>query len=315
MERLQLGNTGLKVSRLCFGSLTITPFQAGLSVKEGAYLIKYAYDKGINFIDTAEIYENYNYIKAALKNIKREDFCIATKTYAYTKELAKKSLDLALEELGTDYIDIFLLHEQESIHTIRGHFDAIEYFVREKEKGKIRAIGISTHRVAGAIAARDVKEIEVIHPIINKYGIGIQDGTIEDMLKVIEEIYNLGKGIYAMKPLGGGHLIKEVESAFNFVKSIPYIHSIAIGMQSTDEIDANISLMVEGYIPENLKMKLNSKKRKLIVADYCIGCGNCVKRCKQKGITIINGKATPNENCILCGYCAKTCPEFCIKVI
>lgn len=293
----------------------MTPFQAGLSVEEGAYLIEYAFDKGINFIDTAEIYENYNYIRAALKNIKREDICISTKTYAYTKELAKKSLDLALKELGTDYIDIFLLHEQESIHTVRGHFEAIEYFIKEKEKGKIRAIGLSTHRVSGAVAARDVKEIEVIHPIINKYGIGIQDGTIEDMLKVVEEIYKLGKGIYAMKPLGGGHLIKEAENAFNFVKSIPYIHSIAIGMQSTDEIDANISLIERGYIPENLIEKLKNKKRKLIVADYCIGCGNCVRRCKQKGISIINGKATPNENCILCSYCAKVCPEFCIKVI
>ena len=86
-------------------------------------------------------------------------------------------------------------------------------------------------------------------------------------------------------------------------------------MQSTNEIDANICLLDHGYIPEDLKMKINKKKRKLIVADYCIACGNCVERCKQKGIDIIDGRATPNENCILCGYCAKTCPEFCIKVI
>lgn len=315
MERVQLGNTGIEVSRLCFGSLTMTPFQAGLSVREGAYLIEYAYDKGINFIDTAEIYDNYEYIKTALKNINREDFHIATKTYAYTKEMARDSLDLALKELGTDYIDIFLLHEQESIHTVKGHFEAIEYFIKEKEKGKIKSIGISTHRISGALAARDVDEIEVIHPIINKDGIGIQDGTIDEMLKVIEEIHSMGKGIYAMKPLGGGHLIKEAEVAFNFVKSIPHIHSIAIGMQSTNEIDANISLLENGYIPEDLKVQISRKKRKLIVADYCIACGNCVGRCRQKGIDIIDGRATPNENCILCGYCAKTCPEFCIKVI
>ncbi len=315
MDRIQLGNTGIEVSRLCFGSLTMTPFQAGLSVREGAYLIEYAYDKGINFIDTAEIYDNYEYIKTALKNINREDFHIATKTYAYTKEMARDSLDLALKELGTDYIDIFLLHEQESIHTVKGHFEAIEYFIKEKEKGKIKSIGISTHRISGALAARDVDEIEVIHPIINKDGIGIQDGTIDEMLKVIEEIHSMGKGIYAMKPLGGGHLIKEAEVAFNFVKSIPHIHSIAIGMQSTNEIDANISLLENGYIPEDLKVQISRKKRKLIVADYCIACGNCVGRCRQKGIDIIDGRATPNENCILCGYCAKTCPEFCIKVI
>ncbi len=315
MDRIKLGNTDIEVSKICFGSLTMTPFQANLTVEEGAYLIEYAYDKGINFIDTAEIYENYKYIKTALKGIKREDYHIATKTYAYTKEMAKDSLDLALKELDTDYIDIFLLHEQESIHTVRGHFEAIEYFLRAKEEGKIRALGISTHRISGALAVKEVKELEIIHPIINKYGIGIQDGNVEEMLKEIQEIHEMGKGIYAMKPLGGGHLIKEVESAFNFVKSIPFIHSIAIGMQSTDEIDANINLLEKGHIPEELKNKLINKKRKLIVADYCLGCGNCVKRCKQHGIEVIDGIATPNEKCILCGYCAKVCPEFCIKVI
>lgn len=315
MERVNLGNTDIKVSRLCFGSLTMTPFQANLSIKEGAYLIEYAYNKGINFIDTAEIYDNYGYIKTALKGINRQDFVITTKSYAYTKEMAKESLDLALKELDTDYIDIMLLHEQESIHTVRGHFEAIEYFLKEKQKGRIRAIGISTHRVSGALAVKDVKEIEIIHPIINKYGIGIQDGNVDDMIKALKEISQMGKGIYAMKPLGGGHLISEAESAFNYVKSIEYINSIAIGMQSTIEIDANISLLKNGYIPKELISKLKIKKRKLIVADYCIGCGNCIARCRQNGIEIINGKATPNENCILCGYCASVCPEFCIKVI
>ena len=139
-----LGNTQIEVSRLCFGSLTMTPFQANLSVKEGAYLIEYAYNKGINFLDTAEIYENYNYIREALKGIKRENYVITTKTYAYTEKMAKGSLELALKELDTDYIDIFLLHEQESKYTIKGHYDAIKYFLKAKEQGKIRAFGIST---------------------------------------------------------------------------------------------------------------------------------------------------------------------------
>lgn len=310
-----LGNTNIKVSRLCFGSLTMTPFQANLSIEEGAKLIQYAYTKGINFIDTAEIYDNYKYIKEALKGINRKDYVIATKTYAYSKEMAEESLNLALKELDTDYIDIFLLHEQESIHTIRGHYEAIEYFIKAKEKGKIRAIGISTHRIAGVLGANKYDEIEIIHPIINMRGIGIQDGSIEDMLMAIEEANKLGKGIYGMKPLGGGHLIGESEKAFNFVKNIPFIHSFAIGMQSKEEIDANVSLVETGFVAESLKESLRKKKRKLIVADYCIACGNCVKTCKQNGIEIIEGKAVPNENCILCGYCARNCPEFCIKVI
>lgn len=315
MKKVKLGKTQLEVSRLCFGSLTMTPFQANLTVKEGAYLIEYAFDKGINFLDTAEIYDNYKYIREALKYIKREDFHIASKCYAYTKELAKESLDRALMELNTDYIDIFMLHEQESIHTINGHYEAIEYFIEAKKQGKIRSIGISTHTIAAAEAIKDFDEIEIIHPIVNKTGLGINDGEIHDMLKVLKELNNLGKGIYSMKPLGGGHLIKNVESAFNFVSDIPYIDSIAIGMQSKEEIDANISLINNGKIPKDMKERLKKRDRRLIVADYCIACGNCIERCRQKGIKIVNRKAEANSNCILCGYCATVCPEFCIKVI
>lgn len=315
MEKIKLGNTAIKVSKLCFGSLTMTPYQANLSIEEGSKLIRYAYDNGINFIDTAEIYENYKYIKEFLKGIKRENYVIATKCYAYDSKMAKESLDLALKELDTDYIDIFLLHEQESIHTIRGHYEAIEYFLKAKAMGKIRAIGISTHRVEGVYGATEFDEIEIIHPIINKYGIGIQDGSIEEMLTAVKKAYDMGKGIYGMKPLGGGHLIPQADEAFDFVKNIDYIHSFAIGMQSEEEVIYNIKSMRSELISKELKNSLRSKERKLIVADYCIGCGNCVRTCKQDGIRIIDGRAVPNENCILCGYCARNCPEFCIKVI
>lgn len=315
MKRVVLGNTGIEVSRLCFGSLTMTPYQANLSIKDGSELIKYAYRKGINFLDTAEIYDNYQYIREALKEIDRREYVIATKCYAYTYDMAKESLKLALSELKTDYIDIFMLHEQESIHTIRGHWEAIEYFKEAKKKGKIRAIGISTHRIDGVLGATKVDDIEIIHPIVNMQGIGIQDGSIDDMLKAIKKAYDVGKGIYAMKPLGGGHLIKRAEEALNFVRDISYIHSIAIGMQSKDEIDYNISLMESGFASETLMNKIGKKNRRLIVADYCIGCGRCVSTCKHNGIKLVNGKAVPNGNCILCSYCARKCPEFCIKVI
>ncbi|KNF09882.1 aldo/keto reductase [Gottschalkia purinilytica] len=316
MEYTLLGKTGIKVSKLCFGSLTMGPLQANLSINEGANLIKYAFDNGVNFLDTAEIYDNYLYIREALKDIRRDEFVIATKSYSYSKETAERSLAKALEEIGTDYIDLFLLHEQESEHTIRGHYEAIEYFLKAKEKGIIRDIGISTHRVEGVIAFNKYDELSVIHPIINKIGIGIQDGNVEDMLDAIEKSHKLGKGIYGMKPLGGGHLIKSVEEAFNFVRDIPYIHSIAIGMQSPEEIDANINLINYGYIPKNIKEKIIKKDRKLQIADWCIGCKACMNTCKHGGIEMVADKATPiKDKCVLCGYCAPKCPEFCIKVI
>lgn len=310
-----LGKTGIEVSSLCFGSLTLSSFQANLPIKEGANLIQYGYEKGINFIDTAEIYENYEYIHHALKSISRDQLIIATKAYCYDKITAEKSFEKALKEIGTDYIDIFLLHEQESEYTLKGHREALETLFKLKEKGFIRGVGISSHFISCIEATKKYKEIEIIHPIININGIGIQDGSREDMLNAIQKRHEDGIGVYSMKALGGGHLIQNNLNALEWIKSIDFIDSTAIGMQSKEEIDYNTGLFFNNREDLQAKEYLREKKRRLIVADYCVGCGTCVERCKQKAIEIVNGQAYPNESCILCGYCATVCPEFCIKVI
>lgn len=92
MELVELGNTGIMVSPMCFGSLTITPFQSNLPVDKGAYLIRYAFEKGVNFIDTAQLYNNYEYISKGYKGISRNNYVVATKTYAWNKKTCSGSL-------------------------------------------------------------------------------------------------------------------------------------------------------------------------------------------------------------------------------
>ncbi len=315
MDYRILGNTGLKVSRLGFGSLTIAPLQANLPIKEGVRVLDTAFDNGINLIDTAELYNNYMYIKEATKN-RRSKVIISTKSYAYSKETAEKSLMKALEEMGTDYIDIFSLHEQESEHTIRGHYEAIEYFIKAKEKGIIRAIGISTHAIAAVKASLKYPEIEVIHPIINKAGLGITDGTKEEMLEAIQAAARAGKGIYAMKALGGGNLIKDAGECFDFILNNENIHSTVVGMQSTAEVMNNIAIFEKREVPIEIQKQITNKKRRLLIDFWCVGCGKCSEKCNQNAIEIIDGKARVNaEKCVLCGYCGAYCPEFCIKII
>lgn len=311
----QLGKTGIEVSELCFGSLTISAFQSNLSIENGGKLIQYAWEKGINFVDTAEIYENYAYIKEALKTIPRDRVVIASKAYSYDKKTAEDSLNKALKELGTDYIDIFMLHEQESQHTLRGHQEALETFFSLKEKGYIRAVGISTHFIDCVNASKKYKEIEVIHPIINLKGIGIQDGSREDMLEAIESRHREGIGIYSMKALGGGHLIRDHKEALAWIRDIDCIDSTAVGMQSEEEVDYNCDFFFRGVENNEAEERLKKRDRRLIIADYCRACGACERRCKQEAIQVIDGKARVNEQCILCGYCATVCPDFCIKVI
>ena len=315
MEYRRLGNTNIDISRLCFGSLTISPLQAHLSIEEGAKIIETAMDLGVNFLDTAELYQNYEYIKKAISK-KREKIVISTKSYAYSSEGAEKSLLKALKEIGTDYIDIFLLHEQESEHTIRGHFEALEYLIKAKQKGLIRAIGISTHAIAGVRAACKYNEIEVIHPIVNKNGLGIIDGDISQMLKAIENAYNKGKGIYAMKPLGGGNLNKNISECFSFVLKNPHIHSIAVGMQSQEELMCNTLIFENKEVPKEVTSKINNRIRRLLIDFWCKGCGACVNACSQGALKIVDDKVyVDNEKCLLCGYCGAYCSEFCIKIV
>ena len=139
MKNNQLGQTGIMVSRMCFGTLTIGPLQKNKSLAESREIMAKALSLGINFFDTADLYDNYDHLAQALTL--KKDIIISTKSYDYTKEGVEKSLNRALRELGRDYIDIYMLHEQESERTIEGHWQAIERLIRYKEQGVIREIG------------------------------------------------------------------------------------------------------------------------------------------------------------------------------
>jgi len=296
------------------GTLTMGPLQAGLSIKKGAYLIKEAFERGINFFDTAETYQNYDYLKAAFKGLFPKPV-VATKSYAYKAEDMGKSLTDALKKMGLEVIDIFLLHEQESELTIRGHYPALEYLLRAKEKGYVNAVGLSCHTVAAVRDALKFPGIEIIHPMVNIKGIGIKDGTIEEMLDAVKAARSKNIGIYGMKPLGGGHLLNDLQEALNFVISIDSLDSIALGMQSREEILMNEAVFSGKPVPPEYKNKIRTKSRRLIIEDWCEGCGRCVENCPQKALTLKDNKVvvSPGE-CVLCGYCGACCKEMCIKI-
>lgn len=133
MQYQVLGDTGIKVSRLCFGALTIGPLQANLPLGPGSEVIIRALEQGVNFVDTAELYQTYPYIRQAIAQ-RKNDIVICSKCYTYTREGMRDSLESALKAIDRDYIDIFMLHEQESLLTIKGHWEAVEYLLEAKGK-------------------------------------------------------------------------------------------------------------------------------------------------------------------------------------
>lgn len=308
-----LGKTDIKVSQLGFGSLTIGPLQANLSLAEGAGVVRRAFELGVNFIDTAELYDTYSYIKAILPDYPKA--VISSKSYAYSYDDMKESVACAIEECGRGYIDIFSLHEQTSRLTLKGHSEAIRYLCEAKKAGLIRAVGVSTHTVEVVRAAAMYDEIDIIHPIINQDGIGIIDGSTKDMLAAIDFAAYMGKGIYAMKALAGGHLSHNSKNAIDWIKNIPAISSTVIGMQSLSEVEVNAAYFEDRLPDEAHTAKVSNKLRSIHVENYCMGCGACKEACPFGHIEIVDGKCRiDTEKCMRCAYCAAKCPQFCIKV-
>jgi len=314
MQMNVLGRSGLRVSRLCFGTLTMSPLQRDMAPEAGARLLVHAYERGVRFLDTADLYGTYPQIRLALKDA--PDYVISTKAYCYDRETAQAALERAYRGTGRDYIDLFMLHEQESLYTLRGHEEALNYLAEQKAAGHIGAIGVSTHFVACALAAPRFPMIDVIHPLINLAGIGIQDGSREDMERAIRLARERCIGVFAMKPLGGGHLIANNAEALRYAIDNPLLDSVAVGMQTIGEIDANVAAF-EGAAEAQANLDaLKDRPRQIMVHDWCEGCGKCAARCRQHAIAVVEGRARIDQaKCIFCGYCARACPQFCIKVV
>lgn len=305
-----------KVSKLCYGTLALSDLQNSSNYEEKVYLLNYAYDKGINFFDTAELYANYNVLKHFIKDKDRDKLTIATKSYAYDEKTLDYSVNKALSEMKTEYLDIFMLHEVDNGNNILGHYEAVRKILKYKEKGIIRHFGISTHKIAAVKDSLDFKEIELVFPLLNINGIGIVDGTTEDMLVAVKNAKEKNKKIMAMKIYGGGHLLNNCKSAFDFINNNDDIDSIAIGMSSKDEIDANIAYLENNELDINIKNNIKNQKRTLVIEEWCVGCGKCIKRCNQNALSLKDGKCTVDmDKCVLCSYCASECNDFYIKIV
>jgi uncharacterized protein len=310
-----LGHTRIIVSELSFGTLVMGPLQANLDISFGQHLLEQAFDLGITFFDTAHLYKTYPYF-LGIPQHKKQNMVINSKSYAYTYEDMNQQINEGLQAIGRDYFDIFMLHEQESVLTLKGHNEALSAMVDAKKAGKIRAIGVSTHTVT---LVRDLllhPEFEVVHPIFNKASHGIRGGTIEDMMEAVENLYKAGVGIFVMKPLGGGRLFQDFLSSLQFVHHYPYKHSAAVGIKNEAEIEINVAIFEDRY-EDSMLSKLNLKEKKLFYQrDSCILCCECLQFCHFDVISKGNDTMIFDlEKCVLCGYCIAHCPNMAIRVL
>ncbi len=282
MRLVKLGQTGISVSRLGIGTGTAHPSgccsQALMSERELADLLLYGFERGITLWDSAAQYNTYRHIRYALKSVKRHQVAISTKLIVSTADEAENELITALREINTDYIDICLLHAVRTRGELKRCEGAIEKLVRLREKGLIRAVGVSCHGILALEAARDRPEIEVVWCRINHAGLHMdgRPGLVDrlaamPLLKkrakllpawciarlrpseplpiraeqhgrvttLLQQLHDGGKGMVGMKIMAQGHFASNPQAAIRYAAGRAFLDSFIVGMLNRLEIDVN----------------------------------------------------------------------------
>jgi uncharacterized protein len=316
MKKVRLGNTGLRITPLVYGTLPLGPLQANLSPAEGGRLIRHALECGVSMLDTAELYGTYTHVRAGLEGYGGE-VVVASKTHASSAPLARQHVEGALRQMGRERLDIVHMHAARVADPFTERAEVLAELLRLKEEGKVGHVGMSSHYICAIRKAVAHPEIEVIHPLLNRTGMGILDGSAARMAEAVAACAAAGKGVYTMKALAGGNLIGSARESLRYVLALPGVQGVAIGMLSEAEIEANLALVAEGRAEDGVWAALEQGRRRLkIMANFCKGCGACAEACTADALRVLDGRAEVDDmSCILCGYCAAACPEFIIRVV
>lgn len=313
MEKIRLGRTELLVTKTAFGAL---PIQR-LTKPDAAKLVRRAYEAGINYFDTANMYsDSEEKLSLALKDV-REQVIISTKSAATDKKGAMAHIENSLRHLG--YIDLFQFHNPARLPDISDPNGAFAAALEMKEKGYIRHIGITNHRHHIAKAAIESGNFETLQfPFCHL-------ATDVDM-ELVELCKQADMGFIAMKGLSGG-LLTNAEACYAFMQQYENVVPIW-GIQREEELDQWLDITARNVtMTEALKAVIEADRKEL-AGSFCRGCGYCMP-CPA-GIEI-NNSARMNmllrrspyrpyltdewyekmhriENCIHCGQCASRCP-------
>jgi aryl-alcohol dehydrogenase-like predicted oxidoreductase len=237
---MTLGKTGIKVSRLAMGTGTHGVGRRSnqtrkLGVRGLADLLHAAYDEGINFWDSADQYGTHPHLQEGLKSIPREKVIILTKTHATTADEMRADLDQFRKEIGTDYLDIVLLHcMMDSEWPVRKR-GAMEVLAKAREDGIIRAHGVSCHTLGALQAAANSDWVQIDLARINPAGVEM-DAQVPTVVKVLQKMHGDGKGVIGMKIFGGGPLRYQVDECLQYALGLDFIDAFTIGQESRHEM-------------------------------------------------------------------------------
>ena len=314
MDTIRLGRTNLIVSKNGFGAL---PVQR-VSMEDACHLLRKAYENGINYFDTARAYsDSEEKMGNALADV-REKIVISTKTGASTVEEFWKHLNQSLTLLKTDYIDIYQFHNPAFCPKPGDGTGLYEAMLEAKEKGMIRFIGMTNHRLS--VAEEAVRS--GLYDTLQFPFSYLASEKEEALVRLCEE---LDVGFICMKALAGS-LITRSDVAYAYLAKFPV--APIWGIQREHELDEFLSYNENP--PELTKECLDyiANERLELIGEFCRGCGYCmpcpadieINNCARMSLLLRRapsaGFLTDHwqnqmkkiENCLECGQCAAKCP-------
>lgn len=238
---IKLGNTGIEVSRLAMGTGTHGVNRSSnqtrkLGVKGLGELLHAAYDQGVFFWDSADQYGTHPHLKEGLKYVPREKVVILTKTHATTAEEMKADLDRFRQEIGTDYLDIVLLHVQTKPNWPEIKAAGMEVLSEAREQGIIRAHGVSCHTLEALKAAAKSDWVQVDLARINPYGAHM-DAEVPVVVDVLKDMKKKGKGVIGMKLFGAGDLTDRRDECLQYTLAQDFVDCFTIGQEDRNQME------------------------------------------------------------------------------
>ena len=237
-DTVTLGKTGIQTSRLAMGTGTVGvghhSHQTALGIKGLSDLLLNGYDHGLRFFDSADSYGSHPHVAEALKHVPRDKVTVLTKTWARDPASARADLDRFRRELGTDHIDICLIHCLTEGDWTERYKRVMDVLSEAKEKGIIRAHGCSCHSIEALRAAARSPWVEVDLVRLNPIG-SHMDADPDTVVSVLREMRAAGKGIVGMKILGQGDLSNRQDEALRYALSLNLLDAFTIGAESISE--------------------------------------------------------------------------------
>ncbi|MGM0377233.1 MAG: aldo/keto reductase [Bacteroidota bacterium] len=239
-DRVQLGNTGIEVSRLAIGTGTNGWNQESnqtrqLGIKGLADLLEAGFDRGVFFWDSADQYGTHPHLREALKRIPREKVVILTKTHASTEKEMQADLDRFRKELDTDYIDVMLLHMMTDANWPRQKAGAMNVLSEAREDGIVRANGVSCHTLEALKTAAETDWVQVDLARINPKGTSMDD-SVPVVSEVLREMKAREKAVMGMKIFGAGRLSGSPDECLKFALDQEFVDCFTIGIENLDQL-------------------------------------------------------------------------------